>query len=155
MRLRPWRRSSGSVAAHNSRYGPQRPPTITLDQHEAIYLQIIDLTRSVDIYPFDEQGVLTAAGRPVLEEFTDNLHLVLDGLDLSKAWNGSAVELNLPAEQLRRTFIRLRKRAVEQREANSEGSAVIQSLYERALIVIETCDQVLADVGDDAQAATG
>lgn len=60
------------------------------------------------------------------------------------------VELDLPVEQLRRTFARLRERATEEERAAERGGDFAREIvetfapYERSLIVIETCDQVLA-----------
>jgi hypothetical protein len=84
---------------------------------------------------------------------SDDLQLVLDGLGWGETVSGGGIDLDLPGEQLRRTFSRLRERAIEQREASSQEQA--QTEYERALIVIETCDQVLAVVGGDTQGAAG
>jgi hypothetical protein len=77
----------------------------------------------------------------------DDLQLVLDGLGLGETSSGGIVELALPAEQLRRTFSCLRERAVEQRETSARGQGGAQAPHEHSLIVIETCDEVLAAVG--------
>lgn len=57
------------------------------------------------------------------------------------------MELDLSAEQLCRTFARLHERVVGDRDG--------QAPYERALIVIETCDQMLTVIGGDAQVDAG
>lgn len=152
MRIRLGRRTTGPTAAHNSLHGPRSTPKISGIQRNAIYLQIMDQTGAA-AYPFDKQGNLHAVGREVLEELADNLQLILEGLGLGMISSGADVVLDLPSEHLRRTFVRLRERAVERREASSEGSDVSQEPYERALIVIEACDRVLAVAGGDAEAA--
>jgi len=154
MRLRRSRRGVGPAAGRNSRCEPRSTPKISAVQRAALLRQIMDQTESAGgTYPFDAQGHLHAPGRQVLEEVADNLQLVLDGLGREEASSGADVVLDLPPEQLRRTFARLRERAIEQREASSEGSAVkSRRLYERALIAIEACDRVLAVVGDDTRA---
>jgi hypothetical protein len=154
MRLHLGRRTSGPTAAYNSRYGPRDAPTITAAQRNALYRQILDRLRNAgDLSLLVEQNDPGAARR-LAREVTDDLQLVLDGLGWGETSN-VGVELDLPAVQLRRTFARLRERAVEQREASSHELGDAQTPYERSLIVIETCDQVLAAVGGDAQATAG
>jgi hypothetical protein len=153
MRLRLGRRAAGPAATHNSRYGPQSAPTITAAQRNAVYQQILDhMSNAGDLSLLVEQGDLSAARR-LAREVSDDLQLVLDGLGWGETTSGGGIDLDLPGEQLRRTFSRLRERAVEQREASSQE--FVETEYERALIVIETCDQVLAIVGGDTQGATG
>jgi hypothetical protein len=155
MKLRPHRRQAGSVAAHDSRYGPQSPPKITSAQRDAVYRQILGhMGNAGDLSLLVEHGDLGAARR-LAREVSDDLQLVMEALGWGETSSNGYVALNLPAEQLRRTFARLRERAVEDREANSQELAETQAPYERALIVIETCEQVLAVVGGDTQAATG
>jgi hypothetical protein len=150
MRFRRERRAGGPAAAHACRYGPQSPPRISPPQRDAIYRLIIEQTKSAgETCPFDARGHLHPDGRLVLEEVTDNLQLILDSLGLGETSSGAHVVLDLPAEQLRRTFSRLRQKAIEQREASPEESAVIQEPYERAVIVIEACDRVLARIDGD------
>lgn len=152
MRLRLNRRKAGPMEAHNSRYGPRDVPKITSVQRDAIYRQILDHVGTAgDLSLMIKHGDLGAARR-LAREVTDDLQLVLDALGWGETSSDGYVELDLPAEQLRRTFARLHERAVEDREASSKEPAGTQAPYERALIVIETCDQVLAVVGDDTQA---
>lgn len=154
MRLHLGRRASGPAAAHNSRYGPRDAPTITAAQRDALYRQILDRLRNAgDLSLLVEQDDPGAARR-LAREVTDELQLVLDGLGWGETSN-VGVELDLPSAQLRRTLGRLRERAVEQREASSQELDDTQTPYERALIVIETCDQVLAVLGGDTQATAG
>lgn len=146
MRLRRGSRTAGPTAAHNSRYGPQNTATITAAQRDAIYQQIIDrLSVAGNLSMLVEQNDLGAARR-LARELTDNLALVLEALGWSETISGGAVELALPADQLRRTFARLRERASEQREESSQGVVEAPTLHERSSIVIEACDQVLAVV---------
>jgi hypothetical protein len=155
VRLRIGRRAARPATAHNSRYGPQSAPKITSAQRDAIYQQILDqMGKAGDLSLLVEQGDLGAARR-LAREVSDDLQLVLDALGWGETTSGGEVELDLPAEQLRRTFARLHERAVEQQEASSQEPAATQAPYERALIVIETCDQVLTAVGRDTQAASG
>jgi hypothetical protein len=150
MRLRLTRRAAGPTAAHNSRYGPQEPPTITAAQRDALYRQILDRLRTADDLSLLVEQADPTAAKSLAREVTDDLQLVLDGLGWGETSN-AGVELDLPSAQLRRTFVRLRERAVERREASSQELADTQTPYERALIVIETCDQVLAIVGGSAR----
>lgn len=154
MRLRRLRRAAGPASAHRSQYGPRHLPKITSDRRDAIYQQIRDQVRnSGDLTVLFEHGELGAARR-LAREVTDDLQLILDALGWGETRSGGCVELDLPPDQLRRTFSRLRERAVEQREATPPEAVEDQSPYERALIVIETCDQVLAVVGDEGRGAT-
>jgi hypothetical protein len=154
MRLGLNRRGAGPTAAHNSRYGPKSAPTITAPQRNAVYHQIVDhLSKAGDLSLLVERNDIDSARR-LAREVADELQLVSDGLGWDEA-SGGDIDLDLPVEQLRRTFVRLRERAVEQREASSKELAQTQTPYERSLLVIETCDQVLASVGGDAQATAG
>ena len=151
MRLRPWHRTAGPAAAHHSRYGPRQAPKITSIQRDAVYRQILDqMANAGDLRPLIEQGDLDAAGR-LAREVSDDLQLVLDALGWGETSGGGGVELDLPPGQLRRTFARLLERAVEDWEASAQGPIEAEASYERALLVIETCDQVLAVVGEDTQ----
>jgi hypothetical protein len=150
MRLRPWRRAAGPTAAHHSQYGPRRAPKITSIQRDAVYRQILDqMANAGDLRLLVAQGDLSAAGR-LAREVSDDLQLVSEALGWRETSRGDGVELDLPPEQLRRTFARLLERAIEDREVSSQpaGAGVP---YERALLVIETCDQVLAAVGEDTR----
>jgi hypothetical protein len=119
-----------------------------------VYRQILDqMTHTGDLRLMIEQGDFRAARR-LAREVTDDLQLVLDGLGWGETSSGS-VELDLPPEQLRRTFARLLDRAVEDREAGSQSPTGAETSSERALLVIETCDHVLAVVGQDAERTTG
>jgi hypothetical protein len=120
-----------------------------------VYRQILDqMAHAGDLRLLIEHGDLDAAGR-LARQVSDELQLVLDALGWGETGGGDGVELDLPPEQLRRTFTRLLERAVEDREASSQGPTEAEVPYERALLVIETCDQVLAVVGEDTQGATG
>jgi hypothetical protein len=158
MRLRLIRRAKGPSAAHNSQYGPRRAPKITAAQASAVYQQIVEDLRNArylkagDLLLLGKQDGLGASKR-LVREVSDDLQLILDSLSWSKTSSGADVVLDLPAEQLRRTFALLRKRAVEQRGAGSQEPTDTQAPYERALMVIETCDQVLAVVRSDPNAA--
>jgi hypothetical protein len=150
MRLRRGSRTAGPTAAHNSRYGPQNIATITPAQRDAVYQQILDrLSVAGNLSLLVEQNDLGAARR-LAREVADDLQLVLEALGWGETSGGGAVELALPAEQLRRTFARLRERAIEQRGASSQGAVQAPTLHERSSIVIEACDQVLAVVGSSS-----
>lgn len=147
MKLRLSRRVTGPAGAHNSQYGPQSAPRITSAQRDAVYGQVLDrLSVAGDLSLLVQQGDLGAARR-LAREVSDDLQLVLDALGWGETSSGSDVELDLPAEQLRRTFARLRERAVEQKETSSQALAETQAPHEQSVIVIETCDQVLAATG--------
>ena len=147
MRLRLSRRAPGPAATHNSRYGPGRAPKIACALRDAIYQQILDQMGSAgDLSILVEQGDLGAARR-LAREVSDDLQLVLDALGWGETSSGDGVELDLPPEQLRRTFVRLRERAIEELEASSQHSTEGGTQNKRALVVIKTCDQVLEVVG--------
>jgi hypothetical protein len=149
VRFRLSRRAPRPAAAHNSHFGPRSAPTITPAQRDAIHRQIVDrLGTAGDLSILVEQHDREAARR-LAREVANDLQLVLDGLGLGETSSGGDVELGLPPEQLRRTFTCLRERAIEEREAGGQGRGGAQAPYERALIVIETCDQVLAAVGSE------
>ena len=152
MRLRRSGREPGPAAAHNARYGPKDAPRITSTQRDAVYRQILDQLRNADdMSMLVEQDDLGAAKR-LAREVSDDLQLILDALGWGETSRDGVVELALPPEQLRRTFSRLHERAVEQREASSRRSADAQLPYERSLIVIETCDEVLDMIGSEEAA---
>jgi hypothetical protein len=155
MKLRRSRRAAGPSAAHNSRYGPRETPTITAAQRDAVYRLILGdrLSRAADLSLLVEQDELCAARR-LASEVADDLQLVLDGLGWGKTGTG-VFELALPAEQLQRTFTRLRESAVAKREASSRDLVEPHAPYERAVLVIETCDQVLAVLGSSPGRTTG
>ncbi len=150
MRFRRSPRTAGPDAAHNSQYGPQNAPKITASRRDAIYRQITeDVWQAGDEWrTFEDDDLGTA--RSLVREVSDYLQLVLDGLGLGQAGSGGEVSLDFPPEQLRRTFTSLRERAVERQEATLRGPDQFQEEYERSLIVIEACDQVLADLGTPA-----
>ena len=151
MRLRPRHRAAGPAAAHHSRRGPRRAPKITSIQRDAVYRQILDQMASAgDLRLLIEQGELGPAGR-LAREVSDDLQLVSEALGWGEASGGGGVELDLPPEQLRRTFARLLERAIEDREASSQRPTEAEALFQRALLVVDTCDQVLAVVGEDTQ----
>ncbi len=154
MRLSPRRRAGGPAAAHHTQYGPRQAPKITSAQRDAVYRQILDqMANAGDLKLLIEQGDLGAAGR-LARQVSDDLQLVLDALGWGETSSsgGGCVELDLPPEQLRRTFTRLLERAVEDREASPQGPTEGEAPYERALLIIETCDQVLAVVGEEGAA---
>jgi hypothetical protein len=152
IRLRRSRRAAGPAVSHNSQFGPRNGPRISSVQRDAIYRQIVDrLDQAGNLALLVEQGDLGAVRR-LAREVTDDLQLVLDGLGWGENSNGGDVMLDFPSEQLRRTFARLRERAVEHREASIQAA---RAPYGRAVIVIETCDHVLAVVGGNAQGTTG
>jgi len=121
-----------------------------------VYRQILDqMANAGDLRLLVAQGELSAAGR-LAREVSDDLQLVSDALGWRETSSGGGVELDLPPDQLRRTFARLLERAVEEREASSQApTEEAQAPYERALLVIETCDQVLAVVGEDTGVERG
>jgi hypothetical protein len=150
--MRAWRerRAAGPVAVHDSRFGPRDAPKITSAQRDAVYRQILDhMGNAGDLSLLVKHGDLGTARR-LAREVSDDLQLVLDALGWGETSSGGSVELDLPAGQLRRTFARLHERAVEDREAKSPELTDTQAPHERALIVIATCDQVLAGLDGSA-----
>jgi hypothetical protein len=154
MKLWRERRVAGPVAARRSRFGPRTAPRITAAQRDAVYQQVAEsLKRAGDLSLLVGGGDVGA--RRLAREISDDLQLILDGLGWGETSSTGEVELDLPAEQLRRTFSRLRERAVDHREASPSVSDESQIPYESALIAIETCDQVLAVVGAGTETARG
>lgn len=80
MRLLRNRRTAGPIAAHDSRFGPRKVPTITAAQRDAVYRQILERLGSAgDFSSFAEQDDLVA-GRRLAREVADDLQLVLDAI---------------------------------------------------------------------------
>jgi hypothetical protein len=155
--LRAWRqrRAAGPSAANSSHFGPRDSPRITAPQRDAVYRQVTGCLRNAgDLSLLVEHGDFAAARR-LAREVSDDLQLVLDGLGWGETSSDAEIELDLPVAQLQRTFSRLRERAVEEQDVSPQKPIKGQAPYERALIVIETCDQVLAAVGAGNRAAAG
>ena len=143
-------RRSGPVATKNSVYGPSGNPSLTRSQRDAIYTIIMDrLNAAADLPMLAKTGKISAA-RQLGREMSDELQLVLDGLGWEPEGGSGDVELDLPLDQLKRTFARLRQLAAEELDAEPWEA---EDTRPQAGLAIAACDQVLESVGDYEESA--
>jgi hypothetical protein len=122
-------------------------PTITAEQRDALYDQILDRLSGIDaVWVAVEQEDYDTADR-LGREYSDDLRLILDDL----GWGdelGRSVELTAPADVLRRVFSRLGKAAEELDTYQKQQWTETQEAAKRNELVVEACRQVLGDLGD-------
>jgi hypothetical protein len=121
-------------------------PTITADQRDALYDQILDRLSGIgDVWLAvcaEDYDAATRLGR----EYSDDLRLVLDDLSWGEG-AGESVELTTPPDVLRRLFPRLRDAAVKFSASQKKQREEVMEIDERSRLVTEACQSVLADFG--------
>jgi hypothetical protein len=124
-------------------------PTITADQRDALYDQILDRLSGIgDIEVAIQAGNYDDAER-LGREYSDDLRLLFEDLGIGEG-NGQPVELTAPPEVLRRVLPRLRELAEGQTAGLEEQRSEVRELDERNRLVSEACGSVLASL-DTAQ----
>jgi hypothetical protein len=123
--------------------------TITADQRDALYDQILDRLSGIgDIEVAIESKNYNTAER-LGREYSDDLRLLLDDLGLGDG-NGESVELTTPTEVLRRILPRLRELALKHSAGQEPEWLEVKEIQERNQLVAEACQGVLAEL-DEAE----
>ena len=120
-------------------------PTITAEQRDALYDQILDRLSGIgDVWLAVCAENYDAVDR-LAQTYADDLRLVLDDL----GWGdgpGGPIELSTPPDVLRRVLTRLRDAAVGLDASQQEERAEAQESAQRNRLVVEACRHVLADL---------
>jgi hypothetical protein len=120
--------------------------TITAEQRDALYGQILDRLGGIDDVRVVAQGGDFEAAERLGREHSDNLRLVLDDLGWGDG-TGGAVELTTPPDVLVRTLTRLRDNAGSHAASIEEQQREERAMQCRNRLVMEACRQVLAGLG--------
>jgi hypothetical protein len=126
------------------------PVTITAEQREALYVQVLDHLSGIgDLWLAIDAGDYKVADS-LGHAFVDDLRLLLDDL----GWPGrsalsgdGSVALAMPAEDLRRVIERLREEAAEMFADALPRSDEDRELLLRTGLAVEVCGQVLGAIG--------
>ena len=127
-------------------------PTITAEQRDALYDQILDRLSGIGDIETAIQSERYDAAERIGREYSDDLRLLLDDLGIGDG-RGERVELTAPPEVLRRILPRLRELAVNHSAGLEPELAEVQAVTERNRLVSEACASVLGDLGTDPAAA--
>lgn len=123
-------------------------PRISAEQRDALYDRILDRLSGIgDVWLAASTERYDTADR-LSREYSDELRLVLDDLGWGDGPEGG-VELKTDPTILRRVFTRLRESSASERAAQATSWAESRVLEERNRLVGETCDRVLAALGED------
>lgn len=121
------------------------PITITAEQRDALYDDLLTHLSGLDglwgAINRDDYELADRLGR----EFADDLRLILDDLGWGDLSEGGMIDLTLERAALGRVLTGVRVRA--QRHVEGDAAIVLSEAREaqgRSLLVVETCDQVLA-----------
>jgi hypothetical protein len=117
--------------------------TITAGQRDALYDQILDRLSGIGDIEVAIQAQDYSAAERLGREYADDLRLLLDDLGLGEG-NGEPVELETPAEVLRRILPRLRELAEGHTASLEPEWAEVREVRERNRLVSEACQSVLA-----------
>jgi hypothetical protein len=121
--------------------------TVTAEQRDALYDQILDrLTGIGDIEMAVQSGNFDAAQR-LGQEYSDDLRLLVDDLGFGES-HGEAVALTTSPEVLRRALVRLRELAVAHSASQEAEFAELREIKDRSRLVTEACASVLDAIGD-------
>jgi hypothetical protein len=125
---------------------------ISAGERDALYDRILIHLSGIDaVYLAVEERNFEAAER-LSQEFCDELHLVMDGLGWGERQQRE-VALMSPPDVVRRVISRLRKDAEALEVLDEQKRAELQQREDRNQRVRETCDRVLAVLGE-AEAAS-
>jgi hypothetical protein len=126
--------------------GAALSPTITPEQRDALYDQILDRLSGIgDIEISIQTGTFEDAER-LGREYSDVLRLLLDDLGFGES-DGEAVELSSPPDVLRRVLPRLRELAEGESDGQEAEFAELRELRDRNRLVSEACVSVLDELG--------
>jgi hypothetical protein len=121
------------------------PPTISAQQRDALYNQIVDRLSGIDdIRLAIDAGNFDAAER-LGREFSDLLRLVGDDLGWGTGGAGT-IELSTLPDVLRRALARLREMAASHDRSNQELRDELRENEGRNRLVVEACDGALAEL---------
>ena len=119
--------------------------TITAEQRDALYEHIlVRLTGINDINIALDQGDFAEAAA-LCDEFADCLRLLHDDLGWGDASQG-LVELESPADVVRRALSRMKQRAETEDRLEARESAELEERRRQNRLVRETCSSVLAEL---------
>jgi hypothetical protein len=126
-------------------------PTITAEQRNALYDQILDRLSGIGDIELAIHSENYDVAERLGQEYSDDLRLLLDDLGLGDG-NGEPVELTASPEVLRRVLPRLRQLADGHTAGLEPEWIEIATVRERNRLVSEACEAVLASL-DGAQAS--
>jgi hypothetical protein len=127
-------------------------PTITAEQRDALYDQILDRLSGIGDIEVAIQAEDYVAAERIGREYSDDLRLLLDDLGIGDG-NGEPVALTAPVDVLRRVLSRLRELATGHAAHLEPEWAEVHALRERSRLVSEACDAVLAELDGSATSA--
>jgi hypothetical protein len=125
--------------------------TISAEQREALYEQIVDRLSGIDDVWLAIRGEDYEAARRLAQRYSDDLRLIDEGLGWGEG-GGGPVELSMPPDALRRTLTRLRDEAAGLDASEHQEEQEVEESRERHRLVMEACGQVLADLRETATA---
>jgi hypothetical protein len=120
-------------------------PTITAEQRDALYDQILDRLSGIGDIETAIQSQKYDAAERIGREYSDDLRLLLDDLGIGDG-QGEPVELTAPPEVLQRILPRLREVAMNHTASLESELAEVQAVAERNRLVSEACASVLGDL---------
>jgi hypothetical protein len=120
-------------------------PTITPDQRDALYDQILDRLSGIGDVELAIRSEDYDNAERLGREYCDDLRLLLDDLGLGDG-NGQPVELTAPPEVLRRVLSRLRKLAEDHTAGLEPEWIEVGEVKERNRLVSEASEAVLASL---------
>jgi len=124
--------------------------TITAEQRDALYDQILDRLSGIGDIELAIQSENYDAAERLGREYSDDLRMLLDDLGFGGG-NGEPIELTAPPEVLRRVLLRMRNLAADYTASQEPEWAEARKLERRNRLVTEACEAVLADL-DGAEA---
>lgn len=119
--------------------------TITAEQRDALYDQILDRLGGIDDVRIVVQTGNFEAAERLGREYSDDLRLVLDDLGFGDG-TGELVPLTSPPDVLARVFTRMRNQAGSYAESVEAEQQEARVMEDRTRLVIEACRNVLADL---------
>lgn len=120
--------------------------TITAEQRDALYGQIVDRLGGIDDIRIVVQAGNFEAAERLGREYSDDLRLLLDDLGFGEG-TGKPVELTTPPDVLARVLTRLRDAASSHAASVEEERWEARAMEERNRLVVGACQEVLASLG--------
>jgi hypothetical protein len=120
-------------------------PTITAAQRDALREQIADRLGGIGDIGLAVSAENYDAARRLALEYSDVLRLVSEDLGWGEG-TGEAVELRTPPDVLQRALTRLRDATVTHEASQQQERAEVREIEQRNRLVLEACQQVLADL---------
>jgi hypothetical protein len=123
--------------------------TITAEQRDALYDQILDRLGGIDDVRIVVQNDDFEAAERLGREYSDDLRLVLDDLGFGEG-TGEAVELTSPPDVLTRVLTRMDEHAAGHAASVGAEQMEAREMEVRDRLVMEACRNVLTDLGAQA-----